>query len=94
MLGFLKFHGIHYIPAYAGLYVWVKLSGSITTWEEESALWEKLSEHGVAVSSGKSYHASEPGWFRITFSVPPDLLTQGLSRIEAALGLKSWVNMQ
>ncbi|KAA8895461.1 pyridoxal phosphate-dependent transferase [Sphaerosporella brunnea] len=92
VVGFLKFHKMRYSVTYAGLYVWVRLSHTVSTWEQEAELWKRLGDKRVAVSAGRGYHASEPGWFRITFSVAAEDLTQGLCRIEEALGLKGWMD--
>jgi gliotoxin/aspirochlorine biosynthesis aminotransferase len=86
---FFRRHSIRYFPCNAGLYVWARLGGdTIQTPEEENALWEKLNEHGVGVSAGSGYHANEAGWFRITFAVPENILSDALRKIELALGLR------
>lgn len=36
---------------------------------------------------GSAYHHKTPGWFRVTFSVPPENLEAGLERLEDLLNL-------
>lgn len=36
---------------------------------------------------GSAYHHKTPGWFRVTFSVPPENLEAGLKRLEDLLNL-------
>jgi gliotoxin/aspirochlorine biosynthesis aminotransferase len=86
---FLKHHKIQYIPTNAGLYVFAKLAGKATTWEEETAMVQRLKDAGVIVSGGKAYHGieNEKGWARLTFSVDPKQLEEALKRMERVFGL-------
>lgn len=80
---------IRFVSASAGLYIWAKLDEGVCTWEAEETLWKNLNRNGVGVSAGHSYHAAEPGWFRITFAMPEGVLRKALQRIEVALELQN-----
>lgn len=81
MSAFLRARQIKYIPAYAGIYIWVKLSDKVLSWDQESQLTKILAEHNVAVSSGKSYASQEPGWYRLSFALEAGKLEEGLKRL-------------
>lgn len=49
---------------------------------------EKLIRGGVYLASGNSFFAERNGWYRITFSMPSDLLEIGLQRVDGVL--KAW----
>ncbi|KAJ1923229.1 hypothetical protein IWQ60_006009 [Tieghemiomyces parasiticus] len=55
--------------------------------DEEIALFDRLMNHGVYLASGRAFHASTSGWFRLTFALDPTELDLGLQRIAKALGL-------
>lgn len=85
---FFRRHNIPYFPGNAGVFVWARLGGDqIRTSAEELETWTKLNDHGIGVGAGSDYHSTEPGWFRITFAVPEDVLTDALHKMELALGL-------
>lgn len=81
---------VEFIPASAGLFVFARLVKGAQTWEEETAVVERLrNDAGVLVSPGRAYHGveGEKGWVRLTFAVPALLLTEGLRRMGRCLGL-------
>ncbi|KAF2280365.1 PLP-dependent transferase [Westerdykella ornata] len=82
---FAEFHGLDYYKPIAGLYVWVRLSARCKTWSEEEDIVRRCSQNGVSIGSGADYAESNPGWFRVTFSVPQAELLAGLQRIEEAM---------
>ncbi|RHZ44668.1 aminotransferase gliI [Aspergillus thermomutatus] len=90
---FLTFHQIPFVPPAAGVYVWARLgcrSSSLATrpepsWDDEAGLNDRFEAAGVSVGAGQGYHAGEPGWFRITFTLPQDELVAGLQRIEQVI---------
>ncbi|MCJ1382353.1 hypothetical protein MMC17_005466 [Xylographa soralifera] len=49
---------------------------------------EKLIREGVYIASGNSFFAERNGWYRITFSMPSNLLDNGLQRVDMVL--KAW----
>ncbi|MCJ1433827.1 hypothetical protein MMC27_003192 [Xylographa pallens] len=53
------------------------------------ALFQKqLIREGVYIASGNSFFAERNGWYRVTFSMPSNLLEIGLQRVD--LVLKAW----
>ncbi|MCJ1399124.1 hypothetical protein MMC11_002326 [Xylographa trunciseda] len=54
----------------------------------EARFQEKLVHEGVYFASGESFFAERNGWYRITFSMPSDLLEAGLQRVDRVL--KAW----
>ncbi|KAK6938009.1 Aminotransferase, class I/classII [Dillenia turbinata] len=67
--------GIECLKSNAGLFCWVDMrkllfcNAATTLFETEKEVWAKiLSEGGLNVSSGLSFHCSEPGWFRVCFA--------------------------
>ena len=78
---------LDFIPANAGLFVFVKVAPGATTWDEEAAVVEGLRESGVIVSPGKPYNGNEEekGWARITFAVPEDVLIEGMARLKSCI---------
>ncbi|PWN34512.1 PLP-dependent transferase [Meira miltonrushii] len=60
----------------------------------ERELTHKFIEGGVMLAPGSQYHYPAPGFFRMTFSIEPQALQVGLSRIEKVLGLPSWITSQ
>lgn len=81
----LRKHDVKYVPANAGLYVFAQIARGAKSWDEETAAVGRLKEAGVLVSAGRGYHTSDScmGWARIGFSVPPKVLTEALSRLDA-----------
>ncbi|HVL48959.1 MAG TPA: aminotransferase class I/II-fold pyridoxal phosphate-dependent enzyme [Candidatus Thermoplasmatota archaeon] len=80
----LAAHGIPFLPATAGLFVWIDLRGALAapTLEAEKTLWRALFERGrVNVSPGHVFHESEPGWFRLCFADDPSVVAEGVRRI-------------
>lgn len=78
--------GIQYVPAQAGIFIWVNLRKFLTedSWEGEKRLWDKIcTSCKVILTPGESCHALEPGYFRICFAwIPPDALQMMLVRLK------------
>ncbi|MCJ1287532.1 hypothetical protein MMC26_006884 [Xylographa opegraphella] len=49
---------------------------------------EQLIREGVYIASGNSFFAERNGWYRLTFSMPSNLLETGLQRVDTVL--KAW----
>ena len=60
----------------------------------ERELTHKFIDGGVMLAPGSQYHYPTPGFFRMTFSVEPQALKVGLTRIEEVLGLPNWIASQ
>jgi 1-aminocyclopropane-1-carboxylate synthase len=59
---------------------------SEVTIEEERKLAWKIVHSGVWLATGDAFMSEEPGWFRITFSLPEEELRFGIGRLRKALG--------
>ena len=82
--------GIPFLPAVAGMFVWVDLRAWLAPgggWEAEAALWEAVCEEcHVILTPGRACYAAEPGFFRLCFAwVPPLALRDALERLGAFL---------
>jgi bifunctional pyridoxal-dependent enzyme with beta-cystathionase and maltose regulon repressor activities len=60
-------------------------AGSAPFEEREAVLDRVLLRHGVSLSRGSIFFTEELGWFRLTFTLPKEELTQGLQRLASAL---------
>lgn len=86
-------HSIPYTPGNAGHFLLVDLSRFMSAKEgldvsaQETALWTRALAQRVCITPGSNYHHPTAGVFRITFSMPKDILTEGLARLETALDL-------
>ncbi|OAA63433.1 aminotransferase GliI [Niveomyces insectorum RCEF 264] len=81
---FFEANRMRYIPAYYGMFVFVRLV-DLHNMEEEKKLQSCLKANAVSLSTGSSYHFKEAGWFRICYGVPLADLRKGLKRIEAGI---------
>ncbi|MCJ1391439.1 hypothetical protein MMC18_004303 [Xylographa bjoerkii] len=54
---------------------------------------KKLIQEGVYIASGNSFFAERNGWYRITFSMPDNLLDTGLQRVDRVLKALKGVSM-
>ncbi|KAL9079003.1 MAG: hypothetical protein Q9157_002102 [Trypethelium eluteriae] len=83
---FLRKHAIPYTPPEAGIYISAKLCRRRDCTEaRERELLLKMKDKNVCVVPGKAYHFTEPGWFRIVFSFPKQIVDDGLQRILDAM---------
>lgn len=94
----LESHAIPYRPSSAGHFVFCDfrkflpaLGDGFGEWDREGALADKLVAHGVNLARGAAYGHTEPGWFRLTFTLRADLFELGLRRLESALALPETV---
>ena len=51
----------------------------------ELRVLEICSQNGVMIAPGHVYMSEEYGWFRITFTIDPDALQEGLARLHKSL---------
>lgn len=87
MASMLKKHGLHYIPANIGPFVFVKIVPNAKTWDHEMEVVQACKEAGVSISAGRSYHVpeSEKGWARLNFAIQPADLDEALRRLATVL---------
>ncbi|KAL9108390.1 MAG: hypothetical protein Q9227_006850 [Pyrenula ochraceoflavens] len=79
---YLKELEIPYIPACAGPFLWVDMSGLLmqqTAHGELDLAW-KLVNGGVWLATGQAYSSEKVGNFRLTFAVPEDEMKLGMDR--------------
>ena len=81
----LEKNGIGFVPADAGMFVWIDCRKYLKkkTWEGEMELWTGLAQDAkVLFTPGKDCHAREPGYFRICFAwMPEEALTEAMERV-------------
>lgn len=96
----LRRHGIEHVPgANAAFFVWINLgkmfraniTGSLesTLLEQDVGVTVKVQERLLAkkvfLVDGDAAGAEEPGWFRLVFTQSPNLVSEAIRRIAAAL---------
>ncbi|KAE8155256.1 pyridoxal phosphate-dependent transferase [Aspergillus avenaceus] len=75
----------YYHDGNAALFIWTHLIPADSTVTPEDLIAE-CRANGVNVGDGRNFLAEgEPGWFRLTFSYPTDMLLLGLERLEEVL---------
>lgn len=91
--GWLEHHGLPYLPASHGIYVFARLAPAAQTWADEERMIKAVKEAGVLIGSGRSFHAmpTHIGWARIIIAVDLPTLAEALLRLEKALGLEETV---
>ncbi|CAH2282436.1 1-aminocyclopropane-1-carboxylate synthase 1 [Pelobates cultripes] len=79
--------GIPVLKSSAGLYVWADFRKFLTsqTLEAEMELWWRFLGEKLYIAPGKAFECYEPGWFRLTFSLPNELLQAGLKKLKKLL---------
>lgn len=81
-------HGLSYIPADGGHFLLVDArskNSHIRTFADEKKVWKCLLESGVYIGLGQVFHTRVPGFYRLTFSLKPDKLAQGIRKLVTAL---------
>ncbi|KAF9412043.1 hypothetical protein BGZ94_001163, partial [Podila epigama] len=87
----LREHGIPYVPAQGGHFLWADFrkfipqslvaSANEGDRKAEHLLWRAMIDHGVYVNLGEAFSESKVGFFRITFAVPVPMLRLGFERM-------------
>lgn len=100
VVGELEKYGVGYLPgANAGGFVWVDLGrlyrenhvgrseeGMVDEGDSITAqIQARLLESKVYLGDGDAAGAEEPGWFRLVFTQPPELVSEAIRRTAAAL---------
>ena len=84
----LAAHGIPFLAVEGGIVMWLDLRAFLgsASFEAERDLFDRIFEQGrVSISPGKVFHCSEPGWFRLCFTVPGPHRKEGLKRLITCL---------
>lgn len=84
-------HNVPFIPAQGGHFLWMDLSQFIPSsfksaaalgdHEIEYRLWDAMVDGGVHVYPGDTFAERKVGFYRLSFSVPPEVLKEGLTRL-------------
>ncbi|KAF9955760.1 hypothetical protein BGZ72_003441 [Mortierella alpina] len=87
----LRENNIPFLPAQGGHFLWIDLRKYIPTdlvsaastgdRKAEYLLWRAMLAKGVYVNLGEAFTEKKVGFFRLTFSVPLDVLKLGLERM-------------
>ena len=87
LIAFLEKLRIPYVPADAGVFVFVQLAKGIRAWSHERTMNRDLEAAGVHVSLGRSFHVHdrESGWVRICIAIDYDTLQEACGRIGKAI---------
>ncbi|KUL82963.1 hypothetical protein ZTR_10278 [Talaromyces verruculosus] len=76
---------IPFIQANAGMFVFARLCPGRDNFAEDK-FNQLLRKHGVSLASGTSYHfKDEVGWYRICYSVAPEVLMEAFTRIDRCI---------
>jgi aspartate/methionine/tyrosine aminotransferase len=78
---------IYIRPSKAGFFIWAdfRLLLHKITFEEETRLFETMFNHGIYISSGYNLGCSQPGWFRMIFSIKEKWIDESIKRLKIAL---------
>lgn len=83
--GHLREAGIPFVPAAAGMFVWIDLRHWLPerSWEGERQLWESICDASrVVLTPGHACHAKQPGHFRLCFAwMPREALAVAVERL-------------
>ncbi|GMK58049.1 hypothetical protein CspeluHIS016_0500810 [Cutaneotrichosporon spelunceum] len=86
MAAFCEKQGWKPVPVNSGHFMMVDASNlGLKDMDEEKDFGRHCVEFGVGVGLGQSYHASRPGWLRLTHTYAPDRLDLALSRLDKAV---------
>ena len=78
---------IPYVPAQAGLFVWVDLREFVMSEVRELDIWEKLCEGGVMLTPGRECQGTHEGFFRLCFgAVDEQSLEEAMERLAMTVG--------
>ncbi|XP_077994324.1 1-aminocyclopropane-1-carboxylate synthase-like protein 1 [Glandiceps talaboti] len=83
--------GIPHLVRPAAIFIWIDLRQYISplTFENELLLYQEFLDCGVYIPAGKGFFCSEPGWFRMVFTIPRDWQDRGLYGVTERL-LSTW----
>lgn len=89
---FFAKHEIEYIPTQAGPFIVIDLRptfkrshGKEMTKADEKTIWSNMLQHGVYIAPGSVFHLDIPGFYRVTFALPWEVLEKGLEIIVKSL---------
>ncbi|XP_075683823.1 1-aminocyclopropane-1-carboxylate synthase-like protein 1 [Rhinoderma darwinii] len=70
-----------------GMYVWADFRKFLPsqTFEGEMELWQRFISEKLCITPGKTFECCEPGWFRLTTSLPDHILQVCLEKLKKVL---------
>ena len=86
--GELEKRGIPFVAAQGGILLWIDLRAFLpaASVAGERELCDRiLRDCRVNISPGQAFHCSEPGWFRLCFTMPESHRSEGLRRLVEGL---------
>lgn len=90
----LEAHNVPYVKgSNAGYFIWADFRAFLPPPSEafesdekrERALTQAMVDGGLFLATGESFGGEEPGYYRVTFSAPPEQLKLGLERLDNIL---------
>lgn len=82
---FLRSRNVEFFCPVAGVYIWARLGRESESRKSDTTLTQRLGRAGVSVGTSDDYTERQPGWYRLTFSLPREELVEGLRRIARVL---------
>ena len=83
----LEAAGIPYLPAPAGLFLYLNLSAHAPTFEAEAALIQRLrTDAQVNLAAGAGFHTAAPGYYRLCLATDAAAVGQAIERLATLLG--------
>jgi 1-aminocyclopropane-1-carboxylate synthase 1/2/6 len=78
--------GIPYLPAAAGLFLYLDLTAHARSFEAEAALTQRLrTEARLNLAPGAGFHSTTPGYYRLCFATDPTTVTTAIERLNKLL---------
>lgn len=83
---FLRSHQIPYVECNAAFFIWINL-GAVAKdrTSSDKDILARLHKERVYIATGAIYASEEPGWFRMVFAHPQNVLEEGLNRMLRAI---------
>jgi aspartate/methionine/tyrosine aminotransferase len=87
--------GVKIRRSHAGFFIWLDLRNFMPiepTFDDEIRLFEHLFDRaGIFILRGQTLGCTQPGWFRLVFSVNETMICEALRRMKTALTISSGV---
>jgi aspartate/methionine/tyrosine aminotransferase len=89
LTSFLQKMSIDYFPCNAGPFLLAHLAKDAETWDDETIMAERFRQVGVLVGPGRRYHLGQPGWARVCFAMPPEVMEEAMKKMEHVFSERS-----
>lgn len=103
LTAFFRKHQLPYVPSNSGFFLLVDLRQYLDVKpgtdekkarESEMRLLDRLQDGKVTLAPGTIYKHPIPGFYRLTYTLVPEALKLGLSRMEDIFGWEKWIDEQ